>query len=147
MKATSGRRRPQAGLILYDDREKIEGASMSLNAYQRARTMVEHPRATECRLMSQITGEMMQAREAGVTGAALMPVLHRNREVWSAFSDACGAPGNALPDELRASIISIGLWVDRCTSDVVRGQETIDELIVVNRSIIEGLSAGAALAS
>ena len=120
---------------------------MSLNAYQRARTMVEHPRATEFRLMSEITGEMMQAHQAGLSGAALMPVLHRNREVWSAFSDACGAQGNELPDELRASIISIGLWVDRFTSEVVRGNDTIDELITVNRAIIEGLSPGAALAA
>lgn len=120
---------------------------MSLNAYQRARTMVEHPRATECRLMSEITREMMEARDKGLAGAALMTVLHRNREVWSAFSDACGAQGNLLPAELRASIISIGLWVDRFTSEVMRGTDTIDELITVNRSIIEGLSPGQALAA
>ena len=115
---------------------------MSLHAYQRARTIVDDPRATEHRLMSQITGDMMNARDAGLNGAALMPVLHRNREVWFAFSTACGAKGNLLPDALRASIISIGLWVDRFTSDVVAGRDSIDELITVNRSIIEGLSGG-----
>lgn len=113
---------------------------MSLNAYQRVRTLVESPRGTESRLMRQITGEMMNARDSGLSGPALMPVLHRNRQVWGAFSDACGAPGNALPADLRASIISIGLWVDRYTSEVVRGSDTIDELIAVNRSIIEGLA-------
>jgi flagellar protein FlaF len=112
---------------------------MSVNAYHRARTMVESARATEHRLMSQITGEMMNARDQGLCGAALMPVLHRNREVWSAFSSACGANGNQLPDELRASIVSIGLWVDRYTSDVVGGRDSIDGLIDVNRSIIDGL--------
>lgn len=115
---------------------------MSLNAYQRARTVIESPRATEHRLMSQITGDMLHARDAGLAGAALMPVLHRNREVWEAFSSACGAKGNGLPDALRASIISIGLWVDRFTSDVVAGRDSIDELITVNRTIIEGLAAG-----
>lgn len=113
---------------------------MSLNAYQRARSIVESPRATEFRLMSQITGDMMQARESGLTGAALVPVLHRNREIWSVFSSACGAIGNELPDQLRASIISIALWVDRFTSDVIAGRDTIDALIEVNRSITEGLS-------
>ena len=117
---------------------------MSLHAYQRARTMIDDPRATEHRLMSQITGEMMSARDAGLSGPALMPVLHRNREVWGAFSSACGATGNLLPDALRASIISIGLWVDRFTSDVVSGREPIDELIGVNRTIIEGLAGAVA---
>ena len=119
---------------------------MSLHAYQRARTMIDDPRATEHRLMSQVTGEMMSARDAGLSGPALMPVLHRNREVWGAFSSACGATGNLLPDALRASIISIGLWVDRFTSDVVSGRDSIDELISVNRAIIEGLTGGAAAA-
>ena len=47
--------------------------------------------------------------------------------------------GNQLPDTLRASIISIALWVDRFTSDVVAGRDSIDGLIQVNRSISEGL--------
>lgn len=120
---------------------------MSLNAYQRARTMVESPRATEHRLMSQITGDMIAAHEQGVEGAALMPVLHRNREVWSAFSAVCGAPGNELPDALRAGIISIALWVERFTSEVITGRESIEELIGVNRTVLEGLTGEAAMAA
>lgn len=112
---------------------------MSVNAYQRARTLVESPRATEFRLMNQITGDMMTARDNGVSGIALMPILHRNREVWAAFSDACAAPGNMLPDALRAMIISLALWVNRFTSEVLAGRDSIEELIAVNRSIMEGL--------
>lgn len=112
---------------------------MSLNAYQRARSIVETPRMLERRLMSEITGEMMNLRDSGVTGAALASTLHRNREAWGTFSAACAAPGNGLPDGLRAGIISLALWVDRFTSDVVAGRDSIDELIDVNRSIIEGL--------
>ena len=43
---------------------------MSLNAYQRARTIAETPRHTECRLIREITGELIAARDAGVTGGA-----------------------------------------------------------------------------
>ena len=117
---------------------------MSLNAYQRTRTITENPRATEYRLLTQITGDMLDAQRTGIRGAALMPVLHRNREVWCAFSSACGTTGNELPDGLRASIISIGLWVDRFTSHVMTGKGSIEALITVNRSIIDGLSGRAA---
>lgn len=113
---------------------------MSLDAYRRVRSIAETPRAQEYRLMSQITGEMIRARDSGLQGAALIQALHRNREVWSTFSSMCAAPGNALPSELRAGIISIALWVERFTSEVVRGRDSIDELIAVNRSIIEGLA-------
>ncbi|MEW9854543.1 flagellar biosynthesis regulator FlaF [Novosphingobium sp. M1R2S20] len=113
---------------------------MSLSAYQRVKTIAESPRNTEFRLVSQITGEMIAARDAGLTGTALMAALHRNREMWGAFSSACGAPGNALPDTLRAGIISLALWVDRFTTEVVTGRESIEELIGVNRLLLEGLA-------
>lgn len=116
---------------------------MSLTAYQRVRTITESPRGTERRLMVQITGDLIDARDAGKTGRELAPVLFRNREVWSAFSDACAARGNRLPDGLRASIVSLGLWVDRYSSAVMAGRDDIDALIAVNREIIEGLQAGA----
>lgn len=113
---------------------------MSLDAYRRVQTIAASPRGTEYRLMSQITGDMIDARDAGLKGAALMPALHRNREVWNVFSTMCAMPGNRLPAELRAGIISLALWVERFTSDVMRGRESIDELISVNRSIIDGLA-------
>ena len=112
---------------------------MSLNAYKRARTMTESPRQAECRLLRQITGEMIADRDRGLNGVALTHSLFRNRLLWNALADACGARGNKLPDELRASIISIGLWVDRYTSEVAAGRDSIDALIEVNRSIAEGL--------
>ena len=62
---------------------------MSLNAYQRARTMTETPRHTEYRLISEITGEMMQAQAEGRVSIALIPELHRNRELWNTLSAAC----------------------------------------------------------
>lgn len=114
---------------------------MSLNAYRRAQEIAATPRGTEYRLMSQITAELMAARDGGLSGAALMPALHRNRRAWSTFSTLCASPENQLPEELRARIISIALWVERYTSDVVRGRESIDDLILVNRAIIEGLSS------
>lgn len=112
---------------------------MTINAYQAARSRAETPRAAEHRLLSQITGEMMDAETAGYTGALLIPSLHRNREMWSVFMTDCGATGNGLPAELRASIISLGLWVQRFTSDVIAGRESIGELIALNRTMMEGL--------
>lgn len=113
---------------------------MSLAAYRRTQSMAEHPRATESRLIAEITREMASAWEAGSRGAALMPALHRNREMWSTFSAACATRGNALPHPLRASLVSLALWVDRHTSEVVAGREPIDALVEVNRELLDGLS-------
>ena len=112
---------------------------MSVAAYQRARTIVESPRSTEHRLFAKITSELIFARDGGQVGVALMPALQHNRELWSVLANDCALPGNSLPSELRASIISLALWVDRHTSAVVVGRESIDDLIDINRMIMEGL--------
>lgn len=114
---------------------------MSLAAYQRVAHIAETPRRTEQRLFADITGALAAAWENGLRGGALMPALHRNREMWSALSTDCGTTGNGLPDGLRASIISLALWVDRFTSDVVAGRESVEPLLEVNRAMMEGLGA------
>lgn len=116
---------------------------MSLKAYRKAMSITERPRAVEQRLMTEITQEMMGARRDGKQNGQLMPSLHRNREVWSVFSAVCGGTGNKLPAALRASMISLSLWVDRYTSEVVAGRESIDGLIEVNIAVIEGLAPNA----
>lgn len=113
---------------------------MSVNAYVRTQKVAASPRSTEFRLMSEVTGEMIAARDAGLAGIALTPVLHRNRVIWGTFSTLCLDSANALPDALRAGIISLALWVDRQTSVVIGGHDTIDALIDVNRTVMVGLA-------
>lgn len=113
---------------------------MTLAAYQRAHRAAEHPRSTEHRLLAEISHELRSAWADGRRGAALMPALHRNRELWSTFAAVCGAPGNALPDTLRAGIISLALWVDRHTSAVVAGREDIAPLLEANQALMDGLA-------
>lgn len=120
---------------------------MSLAAYQRANRAAEHPRSMELRLLSEISREIEEAWNGGRRGAQLMPALHRNREMWSTFSAACGAADNGLPAELRAGIISLALWVDRHTSAVVAGREPVAPLLEVNQLLMDGLSGGSAVAS
>lgn len=111
-----------------------------LDAYRRNQTNAEHPRSTERRLLSEITSEIMNASDNGLRGAALMPALHRNRELWALWSAECLDDGNKLPPETRATIVSIGLWVNRFTSDVIAGCEEVEPLVSVNRSVMAALS-------
>jgi flagellar protein FlaF len=113
---------------------------VSLIAYQRAHRAAEHPRSTEYRLLAEISLELRHAWSSGRRGAQLMPALHRNREMWSTFAAACGSTGNALPDPLRAGIISLALWVDRHTSAVVAGREDIEPLLDANQALMDGLA-------
>jgi flagellar protein FlaF len=70
--------------------------------------------------------------------------LDWNRKVWTVLGADCSHPENRLPAELRASIISLSIWVSKHTSAVIRREEEIEPLIDVNRLIMQGLSGGAA---
>ncbi len=113
---------------------------MSLQAYQKAQRVTETPRDTEYRLFGQVTGALMAAKDLKPTDRALVEALDKNRRVWSALALDCSSDGNALPEQVRAQIISLSLWVGRYTSDVMRKKAPVDPLIDINRTIMEGLS-------
>ena len=60
--------------------------------------------------------------------------------LWSTLASDCGLEGNQLPQGLRASIISLSIWVSKYSSQVARGEEDINALIDINKTIMEGLA-------
>jgi flagellar protein FlaF len=62
------------------------------------------------------------------------------RRLWAVFIEDLAHPDNGLPDQLRADIISIGLWVVK-ESDRLLGEKSNDvmQLIEINRMIRDGL--------
>jgi len=113
---------------------------MSLQAYQQTATRVESPRELEYRLFAQMTLALMEAAKVDPSDVATrMDALDWNRRVWTVLADDCANPANQLPAPLRASIISLALWVSRHTSAVIRRQEHFEPLIEVNRLIMQGL--------
>ncbi|MFC3051247.1 flagellar biosynthesis regulator FlaF [Kordiimonas pumila] len=114
---------------------------MSYQAYQKAQNTAETPSQVEYRLFAQVTNALMKAKDSGVRDMKLIDAVDWNRRMWSTLSSDCGAKGNSLPDQLRASIISLAIWVSKHSSLVIRGQESVDDLISINRTIMEGLAA------
>ena len=114
---------------------------MSLQAYQRAAEQAEGPKQTEYRLFGLVTRALMDAEQKDVTDlSGRMRTLHWNRRLWTTLATDCANPDNRLPMQLRANIISLSIWVDKHTSEVMQKQAAIQPLIDVNRIIMQGLS-------
>jgi flagellar protein FlaF len=115
---------------------------MGLAAYQTAQRRAETPRELEYRLFGQVTRALIEAKELPkLEIGKRMDALDWNRRVWSFMANDCMAEGNALPEQLRASIVSLSLWVGRYTSDVMQRHADIEPLIDINRTIMQGLAA------
>jgi len=120
---------------------------MSIQAYQNAARKTETPRQTEYRAFAVATRGLIDASglpdtEVGRRAEALAT----NRRLWSLLASDCAAEGNALPQQLRAQIISLSRFVDRHSSAVMRQGASFDVLIEINRSIMQGLSPALASA-
>jgi len=121
---------------------------MSLRAYQQTAALSETPKQAEYRLFGQVTRALMEAAKLDPKDiAGRIDALDWNRRMWSALATDCGSADNGLPTELRASIISLAMWVGRYTSLVIRGEDDIQDLIDINRMIMQGLAGGAAEAA
>jgi flagellar protein FlaF len=103
----------------------------------------ETPREAEYRLFGQVTRALIDASQLDAAEISQrIDALHWNRELWAALAADCASEANQLPAELRARIISLSLWVSRHSSAVMRGEESFEPLIDVNRSVMQGLAAG-----
>ena len=120
---------------------------MSYQAYQKAQQSSESPSQVEYRLFAQVTNALIEARDKNLRGPDLVKALDWNRRMWSVLSSDCGTKGNGLPQSLRAGIVSLSIWVSKHSSAVMRGTEKVDDLININRTIMEGLADQARLQS
>ncbi|MGD9862228.1 MAG: flagellar biosynthesis regulator FlaF, partial [Pseudodonghicola sp.] len=69
----------------------------------------------------------------------LRDALWQNQRVWMAFRTDLAQPGNQLPPELRAAMISLSVWVDTHTRGVLQGKNKVRPLVEINKTIIRGL--------
>lgn len=106
----------------------------ALRAYEAAATH-RSQREQEADVFRRATGALKAARE----GHALQRVraLADNRRLWMAVHDLMRDPESNLPLELRASIISVGLTVQR---EMDRDAPDFSFLIDVNENVAAGLA-------
>lgn len=121
---------------------------MSYQAYQRTSARAEDPRSTEYRLLGQVTRALMEVQEIEPREIRKRAeALDWNRRVWSAFAADCASPDNGLPEKLRASIISLSIFISKETSTAMRGGGDIETLIDLNRTVMQGLEPSAQAAA
>lgn len=111
--------------------------NQATRAYEAAATH-RTQREQEADVFRHAVGALKTARDAD----ALQRVraIADNRRLWMTVGDLMRDPSNALPVELRAGIVSVGLAVQR---EMDRDSPDFDFLIAVNENIAAGLAGQA----
>ncbi len=85
---------------------------------------------------------MQKAEEAGPRSREAVEAIYLTRSLWTILVEDLAEPENGLPEDLRASLISVGLWIMREAEAIRLGKVTsFKAMIDVTRSIREGLEA------
>jgi len=104
----------------------------------------ESPKAMRAQEKMALDRVILLLREAQAAGPGAMPTinaLYQLRRLWAVFLEDLSNPENALPERLRAGIISIGIWVNREIDRIITGSATdLNPLIEINEIIRDGLN-------
>lgn len=84
---------------------------------------------------------MMQAETIGAPGSASSATaIAFTNKLWTLLVEDLAAPDNGLPAELKAQIVSIGIWILRELERVRSGEaKGFNDLIEVSKAIRDGL--------
>ena len=83
---------------------------------------------------------LARAEQHGPRSPQAVEAIYVTRTLWSILVEDLANPENALPESLRAGLISIGLWVMRETDAVRTGKsQSFQGIIDVTTMIRDGL--------
>ena len=109
--------------------------AQAARAYQAAASH-RSMREQQAEVFRIVNGALRNGREAGAIARAR--ALADNRRLWTTVLESDARPANPLPAELRGSIISIGIAVQR---DMDRDEPDFEFLIETNENVAAGLNS------
>lgn len=96
-------------------------------------------RARERELLDRSIDMFAKAQEAGPASLPEVEAVHFAIRFWSVLLEDLASNDNELSDELRAGIISVGIWILKECEEVRKGaSEKISGIIDVTKIIREG---------
>ena len=101
---------------------------------------VADARDRERQLLSRSIEMLTKAMEKGPRSTESTEAVHFVNRIWSVFLEDLGSDENALPPELRANLISIGLWLLREAEAIRQGRsQNYEGMIEVSQIIRDGI--------
>jgi len=113
---------------------------MSYDKYQTTQSLIGSSRQGEYRLFADVTKALMEVLDEPKRDKSFYEAIDRNRRLWLVLQMDLSSAENKLPDDVKAQLISLSIWVDRECRQILRDDGDVQALINVNRSIMEGLA-------
>lgn len=97
-------------------------------------------RALERDAFARAIGLLETAQARGPQSREAVEAIMFTNRLWSILMEDLASEGNGLPKELRAGLVSVGIWVLRRTEEIRSGRSVdFQALIDVMQTIARGL--------
>ena len=104
----------------------------------------ENKREMDAAALSQAAYVLAKARQKLDDNEGCEKALTYNQMLWSIIQADVAQDDNKLPDELKANLMSLSIFVDKQTTKALSNpsEDIFDSLININLNIAEGLMEG-----
>ncbi len=97
-------------------------------------------RGRERELMQQSIELLEQAKAAGASSLEAIRAVHFSSRLWMTLMEDLADNDNVLPEQLRANLISIGIWVLKTLDSIRQGRsDNFTGVIEITGIIRDGL--------
>lgn len=98
-------------------------------------------RRRERDILQRLIRELSVAKQRGPLSPEAFEATNNLRRLWTVFISDLSNEENALPPNLKANLISIGIWMHKEADKLDSGRSSnFDGLIEVNQLIADGLN-------
>lgn len=101
-------------------------------------SVVRTARDAEYDVFSRVTRMLRQADTTG-DGLELIAAVDKNNQLWTILASDLADPGNKLPDQVRAGLLSLSGFVLRHGHRALSRKVGIAPLIDINMAMMRGL--------
>ncbi|WP_291043412.1 flagellar biosynthesis regulator FlaF [Hyphomonas sp.] len=114
--------------------------ALAYKAYGEISQRTAGDREVEYALFLQITEALESVKNPETRSLSdWADALSRNQQLWTIIATDLLQPGNSLPDDLKRSLLFLSEYVRQTSLKVLEGEESIPDLIEVNKTVMAGL--------
>ena len=108
------------------------------SGYKQISSPIKDHRSAEAQLLQRLTSALSAASESG-DFCMLAMAVSENQKFWQQIALDLAHDKNAIPDGLRASLLSLAGFTIRHSSLILAGTAPVEPIIDINRHVIRGL--------
>lgn len=117
------------------------GNNQQINAYQKIQKSVLKPREAEAMAFTKAAVLLEEAIAKPEDKGVFRQAVRFNHLLWTIIQADIAEESNTLPDELKANIMSLSIFIDGQTEDALRSLDVskLPVMVSINQNIAAGL--------